>query len=56
MSAKPKQRPLPPTKLKSDSFISIFYEPLKTSAVDILSMAEDRANGGRAPFHMLITF
>jgi hypothetical protein len=29
---------------------------VKRSAVDILSMAEDRANGGRDPFHMLITF
>jgi hypothetical protein len=26
---------------------------VKTSAVDILSRAEDRANGARARFHML---
>jgi hypothetical protein len=30
--------------------ISIFYEPLKMSVADILSLLKDRANGGGAPF------
>jgi hypothetical protein len=37
-----------PKKLKSDDSFFNFYEPLQTSAADILIMLIDRANGGRS--------
>jgi hypothetical protein len=50
------QRPLPPTKLKSDSYFYFLLAPEK-EPVDIFVYGRGyRANGGRAPFHMLITF
>ena len=42
-------------ELKFGSYF-YFLQPLETSAADILSMLKDRANGGRARFHTLITF
>jgi hypothetical protein len=47
---KPNRSPLLPMQLKLDRVISIFYQPLKTSAADILSMLKDSANGGRSRF------